>query len=161
MKIHIIGPSGSGKTTLAQKLSNQYKIPFYELDDIFWDNSDGKFNKKRDPEKRNELLQNILQNKNWIIEGVQYSWLKDSFSQADIIYLMNISPFICRFRIIKRFVIRKWKCQNESLSSLISLLIWTKKFYQVNLLEIKEILLSYENKVIIINKRKDIDKIVY
>lgn len=34
MKIHIIGGSGSGKTFLADKLSMEYNIEHYDLDDF-------------------------------------------------------------------------------------------------------------------------------
>lgn len=34
MKIHIIGGPGSGKTFLAEKLSSQFWIPHYDLDDL-------------------------------------------------------------------------------------------------------------------------------
>ena len=38
MKIHIIGGSGSGKTYLADKLSKEYGITHYDLDELQWDN---------------------------------------------------------------------------------------------------------------------------
>ena len=38
MKIHIIGCSGTGKTYFANKLSNKYNIPRFDLDDIQWTN---------------------------------------------------------------------------------------------------------------------------
>ena len=36
-KIYIIGPVGSGKTTLATKLAEKYKIKYFELDKVSWD----------------------------------------------------------------------------------------------------------------------------
>lgn len=38
MKIHIVGGGGSGKTFLAERLSREYGIQHYDLDDIYWDN---------------------------------------------------------------------------------------------------------------------------
>ncbi|MGB8451549.1 MAG: hypothetical protein WCD89_04380 [Anaerocolumna sp.] len=35
MKIHIIGGSGTGKTYVSEKISKQYKIPHFDLDNIF------------------------------------------------------------------------------------------------------------------------------
>ena len=78
MKIHIIGCSGRGKTYLAKKLSNKYNIPHYDLDDIYWDNSSQEYGIKTSAEKRDKLLQNILEKDDWIIEGIYYKWLEQS-----------------------------------------------------------------------------------
>ena len=70
MKIHIIGCSGSGKTYLANALSKKYNIPHFDLDDIQWDNNVEEYGTKRPPDERKALLQDLLLNKEWIIEGV-------------------------------------------------------------------------------------------
>lgn len=161
MRIHIIGASGSGKTYLSQKLAEKYNIKAYELDDLFWDNSG--YNVKRDVIKRDHMLKDILKQDEWIIEGVQYAWLNESFENADVIYCLEIAPWICRYRIIKRFIKRKLQHQNrknETIESLIHLLKWTNKFYRVNFIEIKETLKKYENKTVIIKKNSDIKKLI-
>ena len=107
MKIHIIGCSGTGKTYLAKKLSNKYNIPHYDLDNIHWDNSSEKYGIKTKVEKRDKLLQNILEKDSWIIEGIYYKWLEQSFKDADIIYILDLPKYIYKFRIIKRFIKRK------------------------------------------------------
>lgn len=84
MKIHIIGCSGSGKTYLAQALSKKYNIPHFDLDDIQWDNRSGGYGTKTPVEKRTELLNHILENDNWIIEGVYYAWV--SIQSARSVY---------------------------------------------------------------------------
>ena len=111
MKIHIIGCSGTGKTYLAKKLSNKYNIPHYDLDNIYWDNSSEKYGLKTEFEKRDNLLQNILEKDFWIIEGVYYKWLEQSFKDADIIYILDLPKYIYKFRIIKRFIKRKLKLE--------------------------------------------------
>ena len=90
MKIHIIGCSGSGKTYLAKALSKKYNIPHFDLDDIQWDNNAQGYGVKMPPEKRNALLQEILSNREWIIEGVYYAWVQQSFDEADIIYVLDM-----------------------------------------------------------------------
>lgn len=111
MKIHIIGCSGTGKTYLAKKLSKKYNIPHYDLDNIYWDNSSEKYGIKMEVEKRNKLLQNILEKDAWIIEGIYYKWLEQSFKDADIIYILDLPKYIYKFRIIKRFIKRKLKLE--------------------------------------------------
>ena len=112
MKIHIIGCSGTGKTYLAKKLSNKYNIPHYDLDNIYWDNSSEKYGLKTEFEKRDNLLQNILEKDAWIVEGIYYyKWLEQSFKDADIIYILDLPKYIYKFRIIKRFIKRKLKLE--------------------------------------------------
>ncbi len=63
MKIYITGGPGSGKTTTADRLSKQYNIPHFDLDDINWKNDNACFyGQKRDPDERKEILANLLNN---------------------------------------------------------------------------------------------------
>ena len=94
MKIHIIGCSGTGKTYFVKRLSNKYNIPHYDLDNIYWDNSSEKYETKTEFEKRDKLLQNILEKDNWIIEGIYYKRLEQSFKNADIIYILDLPKYI-------------------------------------------------------------------
>lgn len=82
-------------------------IPRFDLDDIQWDNSAGGYGIKMPLEKRDRLLCDILQNDNWIIEGVYYSWVEKSFEEADRIYVLDMPKYLYKFRIIKRSLKRK------------------------------------------------------
>ena len=104
MKIRIIGASGSGKTFLAKGLSEKHQLPLCSLDDLFWDNSKGSYSCKRDENLRDAMLAQALAQKDWLIEGVQFTWCESSFAQADRIYLMDTPPLLCRIRIIRRFL---------------------------------------------------------
>ena len=163
MKIHIIVCSGTGKTYLAKKLSNKYNIPHYDLDNIYWDNSSEKYGTKTEFEKRDKLLQNILEKDNWIIEGIYYKWLEQSFKNADIIHILDLPKYIYKFRIIKRFIKRKLKLEaskKETLKSLLDLLKWTDKFQNEDMKEIIKILKKYKEKVYFIKDKNEIKKIL-
>lgn len=163
MKIHIIGCSGSGKTYLAQALSKKYTIPHFDLDDIQWDNNAEGYGIKMPVEKRNVLLQEILINDEWIIEGVYYTWVQQSFDEADKIYVLDMPKYLYKSRIILRFIKRKLglqKGKKETLKSVYNLLKWTETFQKNNLKEIKNILTKYGDKVIWISNKKDIKKAV-
>ena len=163
MRIHIIGPSGSGKTYLSQKLSEKTGIPCTSLDELFWDNSSAVSNTKRDPRERDQMLRSAMQQDNWIIEGVQHAWVGSSFEKADTIYLLEPPALLCRIRIIRRFVKRKYtgtSRENETFRSLLDLLGWTKKFYRVNLPEIHEKLQPYQSKVIRITNKRELRQVM-
>lgn len=164
MKIHIIGCSGTGKSYLAKGLSEKYNIPHYDLDDLQWDNTAASYGVKMPAEKRRQLLQNILEKDNWIIEGVYYKWVKQSFDDADVIYVLDMPRYLYRFRIIKRFILRKLgmaQGKKETLKSLCDLLKWTDEFQNKNMKEIKDILLKYNGKVVYLKSSKEVRRLIY
>lgn len=163
MKIHIIGCSGSGKTYLAKALSKKYNIPHFDLDDIQWNNNAQGYGVKMPPEKRNALLQEILSNSEWVIEGIYYKWVQQSFDEADIIYVLDMPKYLYKNRIIIRSIKRKLGIQRgkkETLKSVYHLLKWTETFQNKNLKEIKNILDKYGDKVIWLSSKKDVQKII-
>lgn len=159
MKIHIIGCSGSGKTYLAKKLSDKYHIPHFDLDDIQWENNADFYGVKRPLEEKIKMMQEVCTHGEWIIEGVYYAWVQKSFEEADIIYVLDMPLFLCKIRIIWRFLKRKFgleKGKQESLKSLYNLLKWTNVFQKKNLQEIKLIMGKYEEKVVYFKTCKDV-----
>lgn len=132
MKIHIIGCSGSGKTYLANALSKKYNISHFDLDDIQWDNNAKEYGKKRTLDERKALLQEILYNNDeWIIEGVYYAWVQQSFDEADKIYVLDMPGYLYKSRIIMRSIKRKLgiqKGKRETLKSVYNFLKWTETF---------------------------------
>lgn len=132
MKIRIIGSCGSGKSTLARKLSNTYKIPFYEIDNLIWDRSAE--NLKFPEDVRDAEFQSVIQSNSWILEGVQYKeWTLESIKQADLIFVLNPHVFIRDYRIVKRFIlsrtgIRPWNYK-QSFQNLRKMIIeWNHRY---------------------------------
>ena len=157
MKIHIIGASGSGKTYLANCLAKKYNVQCFDLDNLFWDNS-ASYGTKRPSDERDALLHEILMKEDWIMEGVYYAWCDSIFEDADRIYVLEISPGICKRRIVKRFLRRKLKLEpgkKETINSLIALLNWTGRYQNHNLVEIKKKLQSFPEKTIYIHSVKE------
>ena len=79
--------------------------------------------------------------------------------RADVICLLTTPPLLCRLRIVRRFFDRKWKKtgrKNETLRSLLKLLVWTRKFYRVNLPQIRAGLEPYRGKVVELKTKREI-----
>ena len=163
MKIHIIGCSGSGKTYLAKALSKKYNTPYFDLDDIQWDNTAEGYGVKMPIEKRTELLNNILENENWIIEGVYYAWVGKCFEDADKIYVLDTPKCVYTYRIIKRAIKRKLglaKGKKETLKSVYNLLKWTDTFQNQSMVEIRKMLSHYTQKTMWIKNRKEVKRVI-
>ena len=151
MKIHIIGGPGSGKTFFAEKLSKELGILHYDLDDLQWNNQSDFYGVKRSPDERDRLLNDVLSHEDWIIEGVYYAWCQQCFADADKIYVLRVPRYQYKYRIIRRYVRRKLGLEQgkkETLRSLFQLLKWADKYQQVNLVEIRNLLAPYSDKVV-------------
>lgn len=145
MKIRIIGSVGSGKTTLAKKLSEMEGISYFETDRIVWKRE--QIEVRRTDSEKNELLKQIINQPNWIIEGVHIEpWAMDSFTQADIIIFLDLPKHQIRYQLIKRQI--KQLLRIESAHYPIRLKMLKQMFYWDNLFDNK-------TKPIIQNKRME------
>ena len=149
-KIHIIGAPGSGKTFSAKKLHVLISLNTYDLDKIFWQQSESSYVRENE-ESRTKKLQQVLSKDSWIIEGVYYKWLADSFRDADLIIVLIPSVFIRQWRIFKRFLIRKFmlgQFRKETFSSFITMFWWNQKFDNDNMIRILDFTSEYKDKII-------------
>lgn len=106
MKIDIIGSVASGKTTLARKISQKYKVPYYEKDNIVWMRTP-EGDKKRTPEERDKFFEQIIMSDNWIVEGSPRNCLKESFLFCEYIIVINERTIIRLLRVFKRWILQK------------------------------------------------------
>ncbi|MDP4012641.1 MAG: AAA family ATPase [Candidatus Nanoarchaeia archaeon] len=103
-RIYIIGTMGSGKSTLAKKLSKKLKIPYYDLDDIFYAR---KYTVIRSYEECEKLLKNLTKKKKWIIEGVYSKWVESGIKRSHLVICLEIPFLISVYRVISRRFKRK------------------------------------------------------
>lgn len=97
-RIAIIGSPGAGKTTLATKISSIFKIKVIYLDRLLWKRGwQGK-----PAETRIDIMQAIAREKHWVIEGTYINSSEARLDAADTIIFLDISPFLCFWRIMKR-----------------------------------------------------------
>jgi len=156
MKIYITGSVASGKTTFAKKLSKQLNIKYYELDNIVHAGL-GKLRPKRTPEEQISLIKEIDKNQNWIIEGTYRPSCSVVLDLADLIVFLDISLWIRKVRIIKRFLKQQLhfeKCNYKSDMYMFKLMFkWTREFEE-NRKEFEKILYTYQSKLIIAKNQK-------
>ncbi len=149
-KIHIIGGPGSGKTFSSTKLQALTNLNAYDLDKVFWDQNKNAYVRSSE-EHRAEKLSQVLSQENWIIEGVYYKWLADSFRDADLIVILNPPVLLRQWRIFKRFLKRKFilgQFRKESLSSFMEMYLWNQKYDNDNMVRILDFLTEYNHKII-------------
>ncbi|WP_412989355.1 DNA topology modulation protein FlaR [Pediococcus siamensis] len=151
MKIRIIGPVGSGKTTLANRLSLKYQIPVTSLDDLNWIRRP-QGDVHRTIEQRNRLLNEVLKQKDWIIEGVQYRYGQESFADADIIYFKDVRHLRNLFYLWKRYVRARFKKGARQYRQIRIFLKWEHHFHQKERAEIRQLLEPYTEKVVVLKK---------
>lgn len=108
-RIYIIGTAGSGKTFMAKKLSQKYKIPHYDLDDILWKI---KYSKKWSKNKRRKEIKKIADKKRWIIEGVYSGWINYALKKADLVIFIESNKILAVKRLILRFFKRRGAKEN-------------------------------------------------
>jgi adenylate kinase family enzyme len=149
-KIHIIGGPGSGKTFSAKKLEKHFGLSAFDLDRVFWDQSQD-FYVRASEELRDGKLAEILSNDSWIIEGVYYKWLAESFKCADIIIILNPSVYLRQWRIFRRFLYRRFillEFKKETFSSFMEMFWWNQKFDRDNMVRIHTFISKHEYKVV-------------
>lgn len=98
-KIAIIGPSGAGKSTLAKELGHRLGLKVFHLDRFFWQPGWT----RESSETRIEILENLVWEKSWVIEGTYLNSSEVHLQKADTIIFLDISPFVCLWRRIMRY----------------------------------------------------------
>jgi cytidylate kinase len=99
-RIVIIGPPGAGKTDFANELGKILDIDtVIHLDYFFW-----KPGWIRTTEtERHALITRLTKQEKWIIEGNFLDTIDAQFSQASLAIWLNLNPFLCFYRVVKRY----------------------------------------------------------
>lgn len=152
MKIYIIGCTGSGKTTFAKHLSKRYNIPYYELDNVVFDDVN---HRKRTESEIKELFDNILKEDSWIIEDVGRKIFEKGREESDQIYFLKLKKSELYFRVIRRYIRQVTNKEpynyKPTLKGLKQMLSWTKNYDTEGKLKELE---TYKEKVKIIKKKE-------
>jgi len=135
-KIYIIGAPGSGKSHIARLLSLSFNVQSYELDHLYWDPKVNRYGIPTDTITRTEMLNNILAEQAWIMEGIYHDWTQPCFAEADVIILLKTNVWIRHWRLIKRYFQHRRKTyqgKRETFMDLLRLLVWNHKYESTQL----------------------------
>ncbi|AHV98799.1 AAA family ATPase [Paenibacillus sabinae] len=159
IKIRIIGACGSGKSYIARELSDKYGINHYEMDNLVWDRS--AVNLRFPIEVRDSMLDEIIHNGNWILEGAHYKWGQESFRKADLIFILQPNRYIRNLRVIQRFIKTRMGIEQcnykQTVKNLYQMLfIYNRGYDQEGMQQILEITKEYEDKRIITRNKQEI-----
>ena len=99
---HVFGASGSGATTLAKAISETFGYHFIDTDDIFWEQTDPPFTKRRPAALALKGLQKaIALNEHVVISGAFVGW-GDSVKPAIDLFVFLHLPLSIRLERIKK-----------------------------------------------------------
>ena len=134
-KILIVGCSCTGKTSTGHLIESRLGIPFFDLDDMFWNpNWEG-----TEDDKFREKVNQITSKDSWCISG-NYNRVKDlTWSNADAVIWLNYPfPVIVRqafYRTFKRVFTKELVCNGntesffKSFFTRESILLWVYQSY--------------------------------
>ena len=149
-KIYIIGPPGSGKSYIARLLEISLNINAHELDHLYWDPNVNRYGIATDDITRTNMLNEIMDEPAWIMEGIYHDWTEPCFEQAEVIVLLTTNVWIRHWRLIKRYFRHKRKAytgKRETFREIIQLLWWNHRYERKQLPEVMQALQPYIDKV--------------
>lgn len=104
-RILVLGSPGAGKTTFTKKLGEIIKLPIKHLDDYYWQSNW----QRLDVNKWKEVLNNLCQQKQWILDGNHFKTLEDRLQYTDLIIWLDYPTHLCAWRFLYRSIKRLLK----------------------------------------------------
>lgn len=149
-KIYIIGAPGSGKSYIAGLLSLSLGLHAHELDHLYWDPNMNRYGIPTDIPTRTAMLNAILAEPAWIMEGIYHDWTAPCFEQAEVIVMLKTNVWLRHWRLIKRFFQhrrRSYKGKRETLREILQLLVWNHRYEKNELPRVEQALRPHKHKL--------------
>ncbi|MBK9324387.1 MAG: hypothetical protein IPM97_15790 [Bdellovibrionaceae bacterium] len=134
-KINVVGTSGSGKSTVSKRLSEILKVPYIEMDKIFWGPnwywpSDEEFFIK---------LKDAIRGESWVLDGNYTRTIPIKWKNVDLVVWLDYPFSTTLIRAVKRAFLRSLRKEElwegtgnresfrKSFFSKESIILWTIK----------------------------------
>lgn len=101
-RINVIGTSGSGKSTFSKELASKLKLPYIEMDSLYW-KDDWKFASDE------ELMENVrmaTEGERWLIDGNYNRTQPIKWRNVQTIIWLDYPFPLVFFRVLKRSITR-------------------------------------------------------
>lgn len=108
-RILIIGNAGSGKTTFAKALANKTQLPLVHLDKLYWRGTWEHTTR----EEFDAILQNELENNEWIIDGNFNRTIPHRLKYCDTVFYFDLPTITCLTGITTRILKSYGKTRND------------------------------------------------
>lgn len=101
MRINVVGTSGSGKSTFARRIAEELKVPYIEMDALFWkpnwtESTDEEFFPR---------LEKALSSDEWVLDGNYSRTQPIVWERVQTVVYLDLPFHIVIFRIIYRSLI--------------------------------------------------------
>ncbi|MFA5994154.1 MAG: AAA family ATPase [Parcubacteria group bacterium] len=157
-RILILGSCGAGKSTFAKRLHRSLDIPIIHLDQHYWKPGWT----RTESDEWQKKVTNLVKGDQWIMDGNYRSSLDMRLPQVDTVILLDFSPPVCLYRLLKRRIKADRAdeiagCQERISFELLKWVLWT--FPRVNRKEIEKKLESSKKQkdIFILRSNKDVD----
>lgn len=97
-RILVIGSGGAGKSTVALELGKRLNLPVIHLDALYW--RPGWL--ERSANEWQHMVEDLLQEECWIIDGNYGRTLERRLSAADTVVFLDLPRWLCLWRVLKR-----------------------------------------------------------
>jgi adenylate kinase family enzyme len=101
-RINVVGTSGSGKSTFARELAGLLKLPYYEMDQLFWKpHWEGAFD-----DEFFQKVHAVTSGRRWVLDGNYTRTLPDKWKRVQLVIWLDLSIVRTVFRVSKRAIER-------------------------------------------------------
>ena len=104
-RIVVLGPGGAGKSVLASGLGAALGVPVVELDRHFWSAD----LQPLTPDEWRTVQAELASGATWVMDGDlgPYDVLAPRLSRADTVIVLDLPPWLCAWRALRRS--RQWR----------------------------------------------------